>query len=264
MQHNWHLQDIKGDHINEERKLNKVSLRRWDGSMKRGYCIVTHRPFHGRHSIPLHCPYTRPQATTWERACNGTIESPADNASSVPPGGAASEAGSGCYEGKSKKFSPKKKLKTPLQKASSQVSTASDGAAFSATCSDIPAPMNAGEGAEVLQLPPSAEIPAPRRFNEPKRRSKDDSSSLGSRSRDEKNDSLQSKIVKKNVTVTSAHGSEIRSESAARVRRHAEQHTKHHVPRLPMPRPPTPGYVPPPPPSVPGSDPGSVYSRPIV
>jgi len=82
MEHNWHAQDIKGDHINNERKLNKVSFERYKYPAQRGYCIVSHRRYDGRHSFDPYDCYARPNYSVWERVCHGTHE--AEKSRAVP------------------------------------------------------------------------------------------------------------------------------------------------------------------------------------
>lgn len=66
VEHNFHAQDVKGDHLTQVRKLNKVAQDRFL-EQERGYCIVTNQGYgHGPKEKPVHAPFTRPRKTPWE------------------------------------------------------------------------------------------------------------------------------------------------------------------------------------------------------
>eukprot|EP00403_Amphidinium_massartii_P033995 CAMPEP_0178446670 /NCGR_PEP_ID=MMETSP0689_2-20121128/40945_1 /TAXON_ID=160604 /ORGANISM="Amphidinium massartii, Strain CS-259" /LENGTH=408 /DNA_ID=CAMNT_0020071545 /DNA_START=258 /DNA_END=1484 /DNA_ORIENTATION=- len=66
-EHNQHVQDLKGDHIREVRKLNRVAHARHAIPLKRGHDIVTNLAFgQGPKYQERHEPYTKPPSTMWE------------------------------------------------------------------------------------------------------------------------------------------------------------------------------------------------------
>lgn len=79
VEHNYHIQDIKHDHIEHSRKLNRVSLERYEEPIKRGFDIVTNNRFHGRDGQGLAPPYPLKKLTPWERTQEG-------RSLSLPPG----------------------------------------------------------------------------------------------------------------------------------------------------------------------------------
>jgi len=93
VEHNQHIQDVKADHINEERKLNKVNLTRFVGPLERGYGIVNNVSFNGLEGQHPYLPYSRPLPSVWERVCNNTM-GPNQRATSLPPGRTHSEISS--------------------------------------------------------------------------------------------------------------------------------------------------------------------------
>jgi hypothetical protein len=68
VEHNFHKQDIKGDHITESRKLNRVAPERFHGDEDRGYDIIDNKKY-GRlsHEKHLFQPCTKKRQTPWER-----------------------------------------------------------------------------------------------------------------------------------------------------------------------------------------------------
>lgn len=79
VEHNFHIQDIKHDHIEHTRKLNRVSLDRFEEPIKRGFDIVTNNRFEGNHGQGLSLPYPQKKLTPWERTQEG-------RSASMPPG----------------------------------------------------------------------------------------------------------------------------------------------------------------------------------
>jgi len=67
-EHNLHAQDLKGDHITEARKLNRVAPERFEWDRQRGYDIIENRAFgHGSKEKKIHEPFTQPRLTPWEK-----------------------------------------------------------------------------------------------------------------------------------------------------------------------------------------------------
>lgn len=68
IEHNFHKQDIKGDHINEARKLNRVAPERFDCDEDRGYDIVNNKRY-GRlaHEKHLFEPCTKKRQNPWQK-----------------------------------------------------------------------------------------------------------------------------------------------------------------------------------------------------
>jgi len=67
VENNLHSRDIASDQIENERRLNRMSHERFAEPMRRGYDIVTHDAFQGRHSKPPYLPYPGPAPDVWER-----------------------------------------------------------------------------------------------------------------------------------------------------------------------------------------------------
>lgn len=66
VEHNVHAQDVKGDHLTQVRKLNKVAPDRFL-EHERGYCIVTNQSHgHGPKEKPLYSPFAQARRTPWE------------------------------------------------------------------------------------------------------------------------------------------------------------------------------------------------------
>jgi len=66
-EHNQHVQDMKGDHITQVRKLNRVSHARHAIPLKRGHDIVTNLTYgHGPKYQESYEPYAKPPLSLWE------------------------------------------------------------------------------------------------------------------------------------------------------------------------------------------------------
>jgi len=92
MEHNWHAQDIKGDHVNNTRKLNRAAPERFEEEAQRGYDIVSHRSHgHGTKSQTLYAPFSQARLTPWEQAHTGSR--PRSHSGISGMDGARSEAG---------------------------------------------------------------------------------------------------------------------------------------------------------------------------
>lgn len=73
MEHNWHAQDIKGDHSTNSRKLNRTAPERFEEQTRRGYDIVTnHSHGNGPSSQTLYAHYSQPKLTSWEQATSSS------------------------------------------------------------------------------------------------------------------------------------------------------------------------------------------------
>eukprot|EP00928_Gymnodinium_smaydae_P021823 TRINITY_DN18542_c0_g1_i1.p1 TRINITY_DN18542_c0_g1~~TRINITY_DN18542_c0_g1_i1.p1 ORF type:complete len:594 (+),score=84.83 TRINITY_DN18542_c0_g1_i1:66-1847(+) len=72
VEHNFHKQDMKGDHIKESRKIARIAPERYAGDEDRGYDLVTNQDF-GRlhHQKTLHHPATMPRQTPWDKVQAG-------------------------------------------------------------------------------------------------------------------------------------------------------------------------------------------------
>jgi len=70
--HNFHAQDIKGDHIREARLLNRVAPERYEEQRRRGYDIIDGKGYGpGAKEKPLHEPFPKKRQTPWEKAQSG-------------------------------------------------------------------------------------------------------------------------------------------------------------------------------------------------
>jgi hypothetical protein len=66
IEHNFHAQDVKGDHLTQVRKLNKVAPDRFL-EQERGYCIVSNQSHgHGPKEKVIHAPFAQPRKSPWE------------------------------------------------------------------------------------------------------------------------------------------------------------------------------------------------------
>lgn len=95
--HNRHVQDIKNDHINEERKLNKMSLERFQ-YLERGHDLVTNERYNmathsgvvrgqERKGKATYLPYSHKTPTAWERSRMGTLRATPGDTADVSLGG---------------------------------------------------------------------------------------------------------------------------------------------------------------------------------
>merc|ERR1719277_2649877 len=74
VEHNYHVQDIKHDHITGSRKLNRIAPERFEHPKRRGYDIIDNRA-HGRLATEkkTHEDFTTKRLTPWERAQQGRL-----------------------------------------------------------------------------------------------------------------------------------------------------------------------------------------------
>jgi hypothetical protein len=95
VEHNFHAQDVKGGHITEARKLNKVAPERFL-EQERGYCILSNESYgHTAKEKKIQAPYPQPRKSPWEEVMHGrSASTPAlsstagdvQNARSAPTG----------------------------------------------------------------------------------------------------------------------------------------------------------------------------------
>jgi len=72
MEHNWHAQDIKGDHINNTRKLNRTAHERFEGETSRGFDILSNKSYgNGAKHKTLYAPFSQPKPSPWQQATSG-------------------------------------------------------------------------------------------------------------------------------------------------------------------------------------------------
>jgi hypothetical protein len=73
VEHNQHAQDIKGDHINHVRALNRISHGRHEETVRRGYDLIDGKAYGpGAKEKHLHEPYTKQALTPWEKVEQST------------------------------------------------------------------------------------------------------------------------------------------------------------------------------------------------
>lgn len=72
VEHNFHAQDVKGDHIREARRLNRVAPERYEEQVLRGFDIIDNKQFgSGPKCKQLHEPLTKQRVTVWDKATQG-------------------------------------------------------------------------------------------------------------------------------------------------------------------------------------------------
>eukprot|EP00747_Dinoflagellata_sp_TGD_P164192 gnl/TRDRNA2_/TRDRNA2_183756_c0_seq1.p1 gnl/TRDRNA2_/TRDRNA2_183756_c0~~gnl/TRDRNA2_/TRDRNA2_183756_c0_seq1.p1 ORF type:complete len:580 (-),score=86.22 gnl/TRDRNA2_/TRDRNA2_183756_c0_seq1:215-1954(-) len=129
VEHNLHAQDIKGDHVEHSRKINRVAHERYEEDKRRGFDIVTNTEYgRGPKCKTFHDPYTKKRLTPWERV------QASNRAASVPPGGRSSS-----------------RMEEPPRSQSQ-----ADDYSRSAGPSPSPVPPMPGEQSAVQELPPRA------------------------------------------------------------------------------------------------------------
>lgn len=68
VEHNLHAQDIKGDHINEVRQLNRIAPERFEEPKRRGFDIVNNKVFGpGEKEQHFHEAFPPKRQTPWEK-----------------------------------------------------------------------------------------------------------------------------------------------------------------------------------------------------
>lgn len=71
VEHNFHAQDLKGDHLKHSRKLNRVAPERFMQE-DHGYCIVTNKGHgHGPKEKRMYAACAPPRKTPWEEVMHG-------------------------------------------------------------------------------------------------------------------------------------------------------------------------------------------------
>lgn len=78
IEHNYHLQDMKQDHVENERRLRRIRMDRFIEPIKRGYDIVTNVDHGGRQGVPPHPPYPTESMKPWQQITKGLPGSPAN------------------------------------------------------------------------------------------------------------------------------------------------------------------------------------------
>jgi len=72
-EHNWHAQDIKGDHITNVRMMNRTAPERFDEEHGRGYDIVSNKMYgHGPKNQTLYAPFAQSRQSPWQQATSGS------------------------------------------------------------------------------------------------------------------------------------------------------------------------------------------------
>lgn len=72
VEHNLHAQDVKGDHINQVRQLNRVAPERYEEAKRRGYDIIDNKVFGpGAKEKPFNEPFPKKRLTPWEKIAEG-------------------------------------------------------------------------------------------------------------------------------------------------------------------------------------------------
>lgn len=66
IEHNYHLQDMKQDHVENERRLRRIKMNRFKEPIQRGYNILNNVGFHGRQGVAPFPPYPERQPSPWE------------------------------------------------------------------------------------------------------------------------------------------------------------------------------------------------------
>jgi len=95
VEHNFHAQDIKGDHMTQARKLNKVHPDRFM-EHDRGYCMITNKGYGNgpKEQVHFKSNYAQPRMTPWEEIEQSHFINGTGRSASTPalPSAAAAEA----------------------------------------------------------------------------------------------------------------------------------------------------------------------------
>eukprot|EP00397_Hematodinium_sp_SG-2012_P014302 GEMP01014536.1.p1 GENE.GEMP01014536.1~~GEMP01014536.1.p1 ORF type:complete len:580 (+),score=130.74 GEMP01014536.1:32-1741(+) len=260
-EHNWHLQDIKANHVNNERKLNKIALSRFEEPLKRGYCIVSHQRCEGRHSKQPFLPYSHPTPSVWQRVCNGTMEPQnvlTTRAASVPPSAHCSAASTSAKHSPARSIPGSATYGSPTPKDfCSPVPQKDHGS---------PVPQKDQTHAAPRDIPTEDGVKVPSRRSSANMVAKGDTDAAKRASSQQRTTAYvsPSDISVMTPSARSAVSSKAHEGSQSASHLPAVRHSVHAVPKISIPRKSTPvvQYAPPPAPSLPGSDGGSVYSKP--
>merc|ERR1740121_2013196 len=77
VEHNLHAQDLKGDHINQARRMNRMAPERFEEQKRRGYDIIDNKAYgKAHHDKHYHEPFTKERLTPWEKVMDGRGEAP--------------------------------------------------------------------------------------------------------------------------------------------------------------------------------------------
>lgn len=77
VEHNKHAQEIKGSHITNSRRLNRIAPERFQEPKRRGYDIIDNCDYgQGAKEKPLHEAFTRVRMSPWEKAMDGRSAAP--------------------------------------------------------------------------------------------------------------------------------------------------------------------------------------------
>lgn len=77
VEHNLHKQDIKGDHINESRKLNRIAPERYQENGMRGFDLINGQRYGGlHHEKHLHEASTKNRLSAWDKFEQGHLSRP--------------------------------------------------------------------------------------------------------------------------------------------------------------------------------------------
>lgn len=68
VEHNLHAQDVKADHINEARRMNRIAPERFQEPIKRGYDIIENKAWgQGPKDKPLYKNFTTDRLSPWQK-----------------------------------------------------------------------------------------------------------------------------------------------------------------------------------------------------
>lgn len=68
VEHDLHNRDLAEDHQHQQRKLNRVSIKRFKTQIERGHDIITNHQYRGRDGVPAFVPYPEEAEPMWKQA----------------------------------------------------------------------------------------------------------------------------------------------------------------------------------------------------
>jgi len=174
VEHNFHAQDIKGDHMTQARKLNKVAPERFM-EHDRGYCVVTNKQYgHGpKEQVHYGEGYPKPRKTPWEEIEHGHAINRLSASTPALPSAAAVEAQRSVEPGASSAPAPERRRKddggatSPVRSQRSQTSNRSRSQRLSEAGGRALSNSGSTTSAAQYREPPGATRPVPRSSSTP-------------------------------------------------------------------------------------------------